>query len=97
MEFQIILWHIHTGVAHSSECTECPAGTYSEPGASECKECEENTYAPRGSSKCLPCDPVTEYAPKGSAECLPRPPCTSRDYYEIDSPCDDKNQVRIYY
>ncbi|XP_063598992.1 endosome/lysosome-associated apoptosis and autophagy regulator family member 2-like isoform X2 [Penaeus indicus] len=86
-----------SGVAHSSECTECPAGTYSEPGASECKECEENTYAPRGSSKCLPCDPVTEYAPKGSAECLPRPPCTSRDYYEIDSPCDDKNQTRAVY
>nr|XP_053628310.1 endosome/lysosome-associated apoptosis and autophagy regulator family member 2-like [Cherax quadricarinatus] len=82
-----------SGVAHSSECTPCPTGTYSGPGAHECTECEEGFYAPRGSSACLRCDPVTQYSPKGSPACLSRPPCTSHDYYEIDSACDEKNQV----
>ncbi|XP_042213922.1 endosome/lysosome-associated apoptosis and autophagy regulator family member 2-like isoform X1 [Homarus americanus] len=86
-----------SGVAHSSECTPCPDGTFSGPGAHECTECKEDFYAPRGSSVCLPCDRVTHYAPKGSPVCLQRPPCTSLDYYEIDSACDEKNQTRAVY
>ncbi|KAK3864258.1 hypothetical protein Pcinc_028364 [Petrolisthes cinctipes] len=86
-----------SGVAHSSACSPCPAGTYSGPGAHQCQECPEGSYAPKGASACLPCDHVTEYAPKGSAKCLKRPPCTSQDYYEIDSACDEKNQTRATY
>lgn len=86
-----------SGVAHSSECSPCPAGTFSGSGAHECTECEEGYYAPQGSSACLPCDPISHYAPKGSAFCLERPPCTSQDYYETDSACDEKNQTRAVY
>ncbi|XP_066943846.1 endosome/lysosome-associated apoptosis and autophagy regulator family member 2-like isoform X1 [Macrobrachium rosenbergii] len=86
-----------SGVAHSSECTPCPEGTFSGPGANSCTECDEGTYAERGSSECLPCDPEKEYAPRGSPKCLKRPPCTTKDYYEIDSACDENNQTRAIY
>ena len=28
-----------------------------------------------------------------SAACLKRPPCTKYDYFEFQTPCNDKNQV----
>ncbi|RXG73021.1 hypothetical protein Avbf_14709, partial [Armadillidium vulgare] len=34
---------------------------------------------------------------QGSPKCLKRPPCTSQDYYEIDSACDENNQTRAVY
>ncbi|KAK7063026.1 hypothetical protein SK128_018005 [Halocaridina rubra] len=86
-----------SGVAHSSECTPCPEGTFSVAGADKCTECEEGTYANRGASKCQPCDPKSEYAPRKSSKCLRRPPCTTQDYYEIDSACDENNQTRAIY
>ncbi|CAL4108298.1 unnamed protein product [Meganyctiphanes norvegica] len=86
-----------SGVAYTSECTECPAGTYSADGAKICTECKEGTYSPRGSVQCKPCDPKLEYAPKGSPNCIQRPSCTTQDYYEIDSACDKNNQTRAIY
>ncbi|XP_050739422.1 endosome/lysosome-associated apoptosis and autophagy regulator family member 2-like isoform X2 [Eriocheir sinensis] len=94
----VLIKSIHiNGVAHSSECSPCPEGTYSGPAASKCHECPEDTHAPRHSASCQPCDPMTQYAPKGSGKCLPRPPCTSSDYYEMDSPCNEKNQTYVEY
>lgn len=94
----VLIKSVHiSGVAHSSECSPCPEGTYSGPAASECQECPEDTHSPRRSSVCEFCDSVTEYAPKRSGKCLPRPPCTSSDYYEVDSACNEKNQTYAVY
>ena len=39
-----------------SQCTACPAGTYSQQGDIVCSQCEMGTYAPNeGMSACLPC------------------------------------------
>ncbi|KAB7497174.1 hypothetical protein Anas_02860 [Armadillidium nasatum] len=86
-----------SGVAYTSECSPCPAGTFSSEGARQCQECPAGTYSPIGSDRCLKCDSRTYYAPKGSPKCLKRPPCTSQDYYEIDSACDENNQTRAVY
>ena len=81
------------GVAYTSKCSPCPEGTHSSYGAHLCEECPENTYSPRGSDQCIKCNAKSHYAPRGSPHCLKRPPCTSQDYYEIDSACDQNNQV----
>ncbi|XP_076341367.1 endosome/lysosome-associated apoptosis and autophagy regulator family member 2-like isoform X1 [Tachypleus tridentatus] len=86
-----------TGVAYASECTPCEAGTYSSKGSKFCTQCKENTYSERGASSCLPCDTVIQFSPKGSSKCVDRPPCTKFDYYEIQTPCDEKKQTELRY
>ncbi|KAG2468161.1 K1324 protein, partial [Polypterus senegalus] len=46
-----------TGVAYTSECFPCKAGTYSsKPGSSICSPCPANTYSNKGATVCLQCD-----------------------------------------
>lgn len=46
-----------TGVAYTSECFPCKAGTYSsEPGGSRCAPCPANTYSRKGATACQECE-----------------------------------------
>ena len=51
-----------TGVAFTSNCTECEAGTFSSIGASICEPCPPNTYSKRGAAKCIACDETIQYS-----------------------------------
>lgn len=33
-------------------------------------------------------------AEEGSSECLARPPCTTKDYFQIHTPCDEEGKVQ---
>jgi hypothetical protein len=84
---------ISVGVAFSSSCTPCRAGTYSQGGARSCLECPENHFSERESHYCTPCNNITEFSPRASPTCLTRRLCTHNDYYETRTPCDSNNQV----
>ncbi|XP_049781740.1 endosome/lysosome-associated apoptosis and autophagy regulator family member 2-like [Schistocerca cancellata] len=86
-----------SGVAFTSSCTPCRAGTYSPSGARSCLECPENHYSTSEASTCTPCNNITEYAPRMSSSCLRRQPCTHKDYYETRTPCDANNQTQHVY
>lgn len=32
-------------------------------------------------------------AEEGSSECMERPPCTTKDYFQIHTPCDEEGKV----
>ncbi|XP_043246470.1 endosome/lysosome-associated apoptosis and autophagy regulator family member 2-like isoform X2 [Amphibalanus amphitrite] len=85
-----------SGVAYTSSCTPCKAGTYSHSAQSRCRRCAVNTHSQRGASQCQPCNKKTEYAPRGSPKCYKRQPCSSADYYELHSPCV-LNKTRLEY
>lgn len=86
-----------TGVAYTSQCSPCRAGTFSGQGAIVCEECPINTFSSRGSDQCMQCNTETEYAEPGSDTCSQRPPCTSNDYFTYNTPCDTNNQTQIMY
>ena len=50
-----------TGVAFTSNCTQCKAGTFSDSGADKCEICPSNTYSNTGATECVTCS-ETEYA-----------------------------------
>ena len=81
------------GVAYTSSCTPCKAGTHSHSAQDHCRRCPADTHSQRGASECQPCNKKTEYAPRGSPSCFKRQPCSSADYYELHSPCV-QNKVR---
>jgi len=85
------------GVAYTSECTACKAGTFSETGSSQCTDCPLNTFSHKGSSQCTNCDTLSEYSDAGAEECLTRPACTVNDYYQYNSPCDSHNTTQKLY
>ena len=60
------------GVAFTSKCTNCKAGTYSAQGADMCEECDRNTYSTKGSASCLPCN-----SDQYSGEIFSTPSCKS--------------------
>ena len=84
---------ISVGVAFSSSCTPCRAGTYSQGGARSCLECPKNHFSEREAHYCTPCNNITEFSPRASPTCLTRRLCTPNDYYETRTPCDPNNQV----
>ena len=57
-----VVYRVISGVAYTSECTSCRAGTYSMSGASSCTDCPANTYSTKGSSDCRPCDVTTHFS-----------------------------------
>uniref|UniRef100_A0A8C6YTH8 MRH domain-containing protein n=1 Tax=Nothoprocta perdicaria TaxID=30464 RepID=A0A8C6YTH8_NOTPE len=78
------------GVAYTSECFPCKPGTFSDkPGSSSCQVCPRNTYSEKGAKEC------TKY--EGSSECTERPPCTSKDFFQIHTPCDKEGKTQIMY
>ncbi|OWF54250.1 UPF0577 protein KIAA1324-like homolog isoform X2 [Mizuhopecten yessoensis] len=87
-----------TGVAYTSECTKCRAGTHSsKEGAQFCTPCDVNTFSERGAAQCNPCDAATLYSRKGASKCLARPVCTDRDYYETQAPCNSEQKTYTEY
>ncbi|XP_069483927.1 endosome/lysosome-associated apoptosis and autophagy regulator family member 2 isoform X2 [Ambystoma mexicanum] len=86
------------GVAYTSECFQCKPGTYSDkPGSSGCKICPRNTYSDKGATECSKCDSDKQYADEGSEKCFDRPPCTTKDYFQIHTPCDMEGKTQIMY
>ena len=58
------------GVAYTSECAKCNAGTFSKTGSSVCTDCPENTYSDKGAEECIGCDPVSQYSGNFTLSCL---------------------------
>ncbi|MEE6509684.1 hypothetical protein FKM82_027368 [Ascaphus truei] len=86
------------GVAYTSECFPCKAGTFSDqPGASSCNICPRNTYSGRKAKACATCDEETQYSDEGSSKCVDLPPCTSKDFFHIHTPCDSEGKTQILY
>ena len=55
-----------TGV---TECTPCPAGSFSGEGASECTLCPEGSYSPLNSADCIPCPNNWGNTGMGNVDC----------------------------
>lgn len=86
------------GVAYTSECFPCKAGTFSRvPGSSTCEACPRNTFSGNGASSCTPCNNDTQYAAEGSAACKDRPPCSKKDYFQIHTACDHQRKTQVIY
>uniref|UniRef100_A0A4W2GNB8 Endosome-lysosome associated apoptosis and autophagy regulator family member 2 n=1 Tax=Bos indicus x Bos taurus TaxID=30522 RepID=A0A4W2GNB8_BOBOX len=86
------------GVAYTSECFPCKPGTFSDkPGSFICQVCPRNTYSEKGAKECIRCDEDSQFSEEGSSECMERPPCTSKDYFQIHTPCDEEGKTQIMY
>ncbi|XP_009085121.3 endosome/lysosome-associated apoptosis and autophagy regulator family member 2 [Serinus canaria] len=86
------------GVAYTSECFACKPGTFSDkPGASGCQVCPRDTYSEKGAKECTRCKEEMYYAEEGSSACVERPPCTSKDFFQIHTPCDKEGKTQIMY
>ncbi|XP_060087559.1 endosome/lysosome-associated apoptosis and autophagy regulator 1 isoform X1 [Heteronotia binoei] len=86
-----------TGVAYTSECFPCKAGTYTaKSGSSFCQQCLANSYSSKGATFCHQCEP-TMYSEPGSATCKPRPACTDKDYFYTHSACDTNGETQLMY
>nr|XP_033774668.1 UPF0577 protein KIAA1324 homolog isoform X2 [Geotrypetes seraphini] len=86
-----------TGVAYTSECFPCKAGSYSsKSGSSLCKLCPANTFSNKGATVCQECEP-DKYSEIGSDSCKPRPPCIENDYFYTHTPCDTNGQTQLMY
>uniref|UniRef100_A0A8C9N352 Endosome-lysosome associated apoptosis and autophagy regulator family member 2 n=1 Tax=Serinus canaria TaxID=9135 RepID=A0A8C9N352_SERCA len=84
------------GVAYTSECFACKPGTFSDkPGASGCQVCPRDTYSEKGAKECTRCKEEMYY--EGSSACVERPPCTSKDFFQIHTPCDKEGKTQIMY
>ncbi|XP_035238246.1 endosome/lysosome-associated apoptosis and autophagy regulator 1 [Anguilla anguilla] len=88
---------IITGVAYTSECFHCKAGTYSaKPGAAHCAPCPANTYSNKGATVCQQCAP-DKYSGNASETCQQRQPCKTSDYFYTHTPCDSSGQTQLMY
>lgn len=81
-----------SGLAFSSECTPCPAGTFSTlPGAQQCEPCGSDHFAPKGASRCEPCPAAMWAGDNNEDECLPIaicfPPEPRSEFCELRSAC----------
>uniref|UniRef100_G1L1W8 Endosome-lysosome associated apoptosis and autophagy regulator family member 2 n=1 Tax=Ailuropoda melanoleuca TaxID=9646 RepID=G1L1W8_AILME len=86
------------GVAYTSECFPCKPGTFSnKPGSFNCQVCPRNTYSEKGAKECIKCEEHSQFSEEGSSECLERPPCTTKDYFQIHTPCDEEGKTQIMY
>ncbi|KAM6960588.1 endosome/lysosome-associated apoptosis and autophagy regulator family member 2 [Aplochiton taeniatus] len=86
------------GVAYTSECFPCKAGTFSSaPGSSSCQPCPVDSFSGHGASSCTPCNQTSQYALEGSAECHARPPCSKKDYSQIHTACDSEGKTQVVY
>ncbi|XP_033008391.1 UPF0577 protein KIAA1324 homolog isoform X2 [Lacerta agilis] len=86
-----------TGVAFTSECFPCKAGTYTAKlGSSFCQPCPANSYSSKGATSCHQCEPAM-YSEPGSASCKPRPACTDKDYFYTHTACDTNGETQLMY
>uniref|UniRef100_A0AAY5KR10 MRH domain-containing protein n=1 Tax=Esox lucius TaxID=8010 RepID=A0AAY5KR10_ESOLU len=95
----VLLKNVHIeGVAYTSECFPCKPGTFSPtPGSSRCQPCPRDTHSGHGASSCTLCNTSTHYAPEGSSGCKARPPCSTKDYFQIHTPCDKEGKTQVMY
>uniref|UniRef100_A0A674JZP5 UPF0577 protein KIAA1324-like n=1 Tax=Terrapene triunguis TaxID=2587831 RepID=A0A674JZP5_9SAUR len=85
------------GVAYTSECFPCKAGTYAATsGSSFCQLCPANSYSSKGATSCQRCEPDT-YSDQGSSSCKPRPPCTDKDYFYTHTACDASGETQLMF
>ncbi|XP_052285600.1 endosome/lysosome-associated apoptosis and autophagy regulator family member 2-like isoform X2 [Dreissena polymorpha] len=93
----VLVRDIHvTGAAYTSDCSKCPAGTYSSEGAEMCSPCPINTACKKGTQVPERCESETQYAPIGSSECKTRPACSEVDFYQSMKPCVNNKTAIIY-
>uniref|UniRef100_A0A670J6K8 Endosome-lysosome associated apoptosis and autophagy regulator 1 n=1 Tax=Podarcis muralis TaxID=64176 RepID=A0A670J6K8_PODMU len=86
-----------TGVAFTSECFPCKAGTYTAKlGSSFCQPCPANSYSSKTATSCHQCEPAM-YSEPGSASCKPRPACTDKDYFYTHTACDTNGETQLMY
>ncbi|XP_037741077.2 endosome/lysosome-associated apoptosis and autophagy regulator 1 isoform X1 [Chelonia mydas] len=86
-----------TGVAYTSECFPCKAGTYAATsGSSFCQLCPANSYSSKGATSCQQCEPDA-YSDQGSSSCKPRPPCTDQDYFYTHTACDASGETQLMF
>ncbi|GAB1289411.1 Endosome/lysosome-associated apoptosis and autophagy regulator family member 2 [Apodemus speciosus] len=86
------------GVAYTSECFPCKAGTFSnKPGSFNCQMCPRNTYSEKGAKECIRCREDSQFSEEGASECVDRPACTTKDYFQIHTPCDEEGKTQIMY
>ncbi|XP_033096510.1 UPF0577 protein KIAA1324-like homolog, partial [Anneissia japonica] len=80
------------GLSYTSQCTNCPSGTYSaQAGSTECEMCKANSYSGPKATACTPC-PDTHYSNAGSSNCTVRKACTANDYFESKTPCNNNSK-----
>ncbi|KAL4226884.1 hypothetical protein ACF0H5_014862 [Mactra antiquata] len=84
------------GVAFTSNCAKCPAGSFSSENSKMCTLCPENMYSAKGAGMCTACNAALEYSYRGSVNCTQRPPCTEHDYYHLHKPCIDGKTGTLY-
>ncbi|XP_039179264.1 endosome/lysosome-associated apoptosis and autophagy regulator 1 isoform X1 [Crotalus tigris] len=86
-----------TGVAYTSECFPCKAGTYTaKSGSSFCQQCPANSFSSKKATSCQQCEPAN-YSEPGSSSCKPRPACTNKDYFYIHTACDTNGETQLMY
>ncbi|CAD5226641.1 unnamed protein product [Bursaphelenchus xylophilus] len=76
------------GLPFTPVCTQCPAGSYSNPKSSQCFGCQAGFFSIKGSPSCTACG-VNEYSGPKSGKCLTRPTCQTLDFYPVYGKCDD--------
>ncbi|XP_026533667.1 UPF0577 protein KIAA1324-like isoform X4 [Notechis scutatus] len=86
-----------TGVAYTSECFPCKAGTYTaKSGSSFCQQCPANSFSSKGATSCQQCEPAN-YSEPGSSSCKSRPACTDKDYFYTHTTCDENGETQLMY
>ncbi|EHA97330.1 UPF0577 protein KIAA1324-like protein [Heterocephalus glaber] len=82
------------GVAYTSKCFPCKPGTFSnKPGSFSCQPCPRNTYSEKGATECVRCDQDSQFSEEGASACVERPACTTKDYFQIHTPCNEEGKV----
>jgi len=77
----------------SSDCLNCPKGSFSLNKAENCTECEPNFYNDIvGSTSCKACPEGTYSLHHGSTTCIPRPACTTKDFYHHFTDCSEQSK-----
>ncbi|XP_021109666.1 UPF0577 protein KIAA1324-like homolog isoform X2 [Heterocephalus glaber] len=86
------------GVAYTSKCFPCKPGTFSnKPGSFSCQPCPRNTYSEKGATECVRCDQDSQFSEEGASACVERPACTTKDYFQIHTPCNEEGKTQIMY
>uniref|UniRef100_G1Q8C8 MRH domain-containing protein n=1 Tax=Myotis lucifugus TaxID=59463 RepID=G1Q8C8_MYOLU len=84
------------GILQQSVCFPCKPGTFSnKPGSFNCQVCPRNTYSEKGAKECIKCAEDSQFSEEGSGECMERPPCTTKDYFQIHTPCDEDGKLTV--
>lgn len=93
----LICYKKFLGLAFTSSCSQCPAGTFSNAGAQKCEVCRPNTFSQKGSNRCEICPDSNKYSQAKASECKLRPKCETTDFYQNfnQNECKTTNLTRI--